>query len=523
MRLSKQFQSKSSEPRTSVRADFPDIKTASRHTRTEFALNAIIFATLVATTGGCRPQPPPQTTATVPSPDTSTAQPAVVQKINDARQAVESSPESAEQWGKLGMVLLAHGHNREAVPAFEEARKRAPDDYRWPHLVSMAYPKSETVAIESALQDAVRINPKFSPSRLALAEHLIRNGQPDAAAEQYTAVLETNPKNPHALLGLGQLNLQKGKIKKAYEVLQKARVAAPAYKEVYAALSRACRRLKRTEEAATLAERAKALTPRSHTSDDPLIHAYQAEAVDASTLSQRGTDLVAIGQSEQGIALLRRAAQIDPETVSILRALGAGLTRAGRLDEALPVLENARRLAPDRPRVLIDLGVAMTQLNRLDEALEIFERIRTIDPRHAAAWYNTGTVLARQSRLTDAIDAFENYVTLNPGDPKTHLNLAALHDALNQPLEAIRQCEQAIKYEPHRLDGYTQLARLHVKLNQWPEAKQALQQAAERMPDNPAIADLLDQLAAARTAAQSAQNPPAANNNANRADHPDRR
>src|SRR5438045_4087886 len=72
---------------------------------------------------------------TPPLVDLTGVDPAVQRAVTAARAAVLEHPDSAEAWGKLGMVLIGHGLPVEASNAcLAEAERLDPRQPRWPYL-----------------------------------------------------------------------------------------------------------------------------------------------------------------------------------------------------------------------------------------------------------------------------------------------------------------------------------------------------------------------------------------------------
>lgn len=77
---------------------------------------------------------------------------------------------------------------------------------------------------------------------------------------------------------------------------------------------------------------------------------------------------------EQGLALVRRALQVDPNNGAYVDSLGWGLYRLGRFAEASEVLERASRLLPNDSTVLEHLGDALLAQGARDRARDAYRR-----------------------------------------------------------------------------------------------------------------------------------------------------
>jgi tetratricopeptide (TPR) repeat protein len=81
-----------------------------------------------------------------------------------------------------------------------------------------------------------------------------------------------------------------------------------------------------------------------------------------------------LGSLEEGIALLRRAATLDPLSVQVYRSLAGACVRAGRLDEAEAAATKALELNPRGGLTHAWMGTVRLLQGRLDEAQEMFQQ-----------------------------------------------------------------------------------------------------------------------------------------------------
>jgi predicted O-linked N-acetylglucosamine transferase (SPINDLY family) len=94
------------------------------------------------------------------------------------------------------------------------------------------------------------------------------------------------------------------------------------------------------------------------------------------------------GQTEEAIAVCRRAIELDPGNADAYGTQGITLSEAGRLDEAIATLGLALQLEPDSADVHNNLGVAWHRAGECDRALTSFRRAIEHKPDHAPAASN---------------------------------------------------------------------------------------------------------------------------------------
>ena len=96
-----------------------------------------------------------------------------------------------------------------------------------------------------------------------------------------------------------------------------------------------------------------------------------------------GNRLDLAGQSDEGIAGLRRALELnprDPKRSLYMLYLARALTVQGALGEALQWAESAVGLDPDNPDVQYRYAICLANLDRIDEARAALARCEQLRP-----------------------------------------------------------------------------------------------------------------------------------------------
>ncbi len=103
----------------------------------------------------------------------------------------------------------------------------------------------------------------------------------------------------------------------------------------------------------------------------------------ARQLAFYGISLAALSQEGRGLAYLRKAYQLDPESPAEpgwLPDFAEELANAGKIQEAMKIMEAAVDLYPKNAHVLSDMGEAYLAMKDLAKAREYFEKALAIDP-----------------------------------------------------------------------------------------------------------------------------------------------
>src|SRR5262249_61451661 len=120
-----------------------------------------------------------------------------------ARAAVRRAPQSAAAWGRLGMLLAAHGFYPESVACFAQAQQLDPGEVRWPYFQGVALALTDPDAALPHLRRAVELaGPAADAPRLRLAEVLLGQGQAGEAAGVVRTGMGRDPADHPARRGL---------------------------------------------------------------------------------------------------------------------------------------------------------------------------------------------------------------------------------------------------------------------------------------------------------------------------------
>ena len=132
------------------------------------------------------------------------------------------------------------------------------------------------------------------------------------------------------------------------------------------------------------------------------------------------------GQGNYAGALteLDAADRLLPNTSEILSARGLLLRRLGRWDESLALINRAADLDPRNPSAILYLGETYALLHRYDEAVQAYERQLAIDPRSSSGIANKFNTLLSGAGDTSQVASF------------ARASFSLLNDQVRKSLEA---------------------------------------------------------------------------------------
>ncbi len=191
---------------------------------------------------------------------------------------------------------------------------------------------------------------------------------------------------------------------------------------------------------------------------------------DVQTLVRRGTALVGMGRSREGLADLARATELAPDDQDVARRYLAGLEHTGdpraaalrrRLssaadrgaeslvaaarhaieqgdaDRSLELLEQALSDEPGLVDARMLLAAILGHLDRFDEAATHFRTVIDRSPRHEQAWQGELTALLMARRYSDARERLREALEVYPRSASIAHTLARL--LVSSPFEGDRR------------------------------------------------------------------------------------
>jgi Tfp pilus assembly protein PilF len=387
------------------------------------------------------PAPPP------PEPDLTGAEPEVAQAIQKARAETLKAPRSAAAWGRLGMLLRAHDYAAEAMVALAQAEHLDAKDPRWPYLQGLTLVLTDREAAIPLLERASDRSPRCTAPRLRLAEVLLQQGRLDEAGRHFRRVLDAEPDNPRAALGLARLAQRRGELREALKRLQVA-VASSLVRKAALLLRAEVHQQLGAKDAAAADLRAAAPLPEDPRWPDPYVEEVERLARGVHTRLALANQLSQQGRLPETAEVLEEAARDAPTADRVFLLLGKVRMRLGEPARAEQALRHALELTPDAAEVHFQLGTALFLQDQWDAAERSFRRAIERKPAHALAHYNLGHCRLKLKDQAGALVAFRAALRYRPGYADAHTNLGALLAQQGKDAEALEHLEEAVRLAP---------------------------------------------------------------------------
>lgn len=196
---------------------------------------------------------------------------------------------------------------------------------------------------------------------------------------------------------------------------------------------------------------------------------------------------------------MRRAVELGHADAELYTHLAALIESRGRHDEAIDLLRRAVTLFPSDVRVHNNLGSSLVRANRMTEALEAFDRAIALKPKFVELAYSRGYVLARLGEREQAIQSMRRALELDPDHVRALMVLGMLYAEQGQLPDAQASLERAHQLAPTEMQAILLLAQVYLRQGRRVAALSMATKAQRLSPHDPAVRQILDELAQSPT------------------------
>jgi len=375
--------------------------------------------------------------------------------IENFRLAMKEDPDASFLAEELSDLYVQSGRLREAVTEAEDALKRNPNDLNSRRILGRIY----TRMIGDSQQGK-------------LDENMLRR-----AIEQYTRIVEAEPKDVDTLLLLGRLQKVAQNSVEAEKAYKKALEVDPNNEDALTGLAIVYADLGNSKEASDLLRRVAEKSPSLRT-------------------------LTALaGQYEQmreyGLAAetLRRTLEVAPDNVEVRRAYAQNLLMGDQSDEALK--QYSLITADDKKdwQSWLRISQIYRQKRDFDKAADAAAKALEIEPNNLEAKYNQIGLLDAQGKTQEALASMKSLVestakrTYSAGEKSNRIVLierfAAMYRQAEQYDKAVETYRQIAELEPNAAGRVAaQVADTWRAAKQFSKALEEANAAAKKYPDD---------------------------------------
>ncbi|RME60770.1 MAG: tetratricopeptide repeat protein, partial [Candidatus Dadabacteria bacterium] len=303
------------------------------------------------------------------------------------RLALANQPYDSEVHYKLGVLYEKAGHLRRALQEYYEAFRTSPS-YPAPYyragLVyqALGYPEKAVVVWQKAIKKGALSAQIYS----ALAEQALFKNQLKRAEELLKQAVALDSSSFEAINMLGNLALKKGDLRSAITYWKKA-------VEV------------KKREKGEFFQKASSdyiFSGKSKLSPTALHIAVGVGEKQIQGIINKALNLIKKGQYKKAKPLLKRALDVDSNSLSALSLMGYVLAQEGDIARASAYWMKAVEIKKNLPEVTHNLSLALLALGRKKEAKAYLERLLSLNNTYMPAYITLSRIYINKGNLESA-------------------------------------------------------------------------------------------------------------------------
>lgn len=369
-------------------------------------------------------------------------------------------PDTEEALYFIGNFHKRHSRRAEAEKCWQKCldiNPRQPGIYR--SLGEVAFEAGEFEKAIEEYKKAVEIDPTAADIHKGIGHALLELGRYDEAIVELEKEVQISPESLSVHFLLGQAYFKQKKYEEAREHYETAIHLDPEYASAYYGLVRVHTALKEPEKAKEYELRFKSFKDRWLKESraeraSPLLPVLDLAAIRRSvTVTYLDAEKLYRARKNFGTAevLLKRAVEIDPNSIKCLEELGLLYSMTGRYPEALRQFERIREIEPSNLRSYLNIGTIQFMLKRYDEAESVYRSAIAIAPEQSTVYLQlAGLYLRTQTKPTEARRLAQKAVSLK-ASARGYFMLSWACDVTGDQNGALKAIEQAVRLEPENL------------------------------------------------------------------------
>lgn len=414
----------------------------------------------------------------------------LAQRVLSCEQRVTAGSDAVAALGELSRLYHINGFFAEASQCYQGLVQADPNNPRWPHRFAAI------LAGYGQLDDAVplwrrtvKLAPDFLPARLRLGDALLKMNRSEEAAKVYAAVLDREPENAYALLGLARIDVAAGQWNAARERLEIV-VQRSKYSLGYDLLPTVYEHLGETGRAEAIRARAKA-SGAYYDVPDPWLDELISDCYDTYRISAAAGTADHAGDTRGAMRILERALVLAPDQAVFQYQMGSYYLRLRDPSGARRCFERCTTLAPDFSdgwAQLVDLLMKLGDRSNAERALAAG---LANCPNSPGLHLQRAQQFSAAGRFPEAIADFQDAIRLRPDEAEAHVDLAAVYFQLDRTDEGIAEIHRALKVEPEHPGALATLAFNAINLGDEAGAREWLLHVRQQPRVAPEVRDVL--------------------------------
>jgi tetratricopeptide (TPR) repeat protein len=190
------------------------------------------------------------------------------------------------------------------------------------------------------------------------------------------------------------------------------------------------------------------------------------------------------GNLDQAVVLLKKAIQMDSESLYLRRELATVYLQNKEIENAIGVLEDIIKEHPnDVKSLILYAGIQQVRKNN-DEAMNAYERIIAQDPQQEKVYTLLGSLYLEAGKLDQAKRIFDQLIDNFPASHAGHFYLGKIYAEQGNAAAAEKEFQRTLELEPEVLEPRFELLKLYNNQNKHEKIVKIYQDILERNPGN---------------------------------------
>jgi tetratricopeptide (TPR) repeat protein len=315
--------------------------------------------------------------------------------------------------------------------------------------------------------EALKIEPRYIPARLALGELELARGENPQAVQTAEEVLNADQVNltAHLIRSTGLMNMREN---------QKAREEIMSTLKIYPKSNEARFQLGELDYA-------EHRFPEAEADFQALIQANDPRGLPGVIEAK-----VAEGHADQAIKLAEDQLRQSPDRNDYRMELAITCYRTGKYDQAISEFQKLIDKKPDSAELYVRMGESKKSAGDTKGAIEAFTKAKSLEPRNVLSNLDLAMTYEQTGRDADALKSYEDVIKLQPDNVEALNNLAYLKADggvdLDQALAYARQAQQKRPNDPNVTDT---VALIYIRKNLTDDSLRMLRDLVSRKPQSP--------------------------------------
>lgn len=467
------------------------LRTSVAQSALRLSVAALVALPLVAC-GGAAPAPPE-------IPAGFAADDGVAALLESKRAAALASPGKAAPHLELGLALSVNGGPELAETCFRNAL--AVDADHAEARYQLASVRGELGANDEQIAELRRVlqsDGDFHAARYDLACALLDLGELDDAEREFETLLSQVPDAALAQMGVGLVQVERGKALEGIPHLIKAFETYPQERFIRFRLGQAYREIGEDRKADQLLEGIESVGGRPRISSEGSRRARTYEVGGNARLNKANAHLKA-GKPGLAITILEPLLEASPDDFNAGMSLVAGYLAERRTDEAMALVERMAALRPEHHLPVVQQAACHLQRadalreakdtvgaqRELAAALRTADRAATIEPELGEIHLRRAAALAGLRRDEESLAAYRRAVELGETSERVYRDMIGPAERSGGIAEAERVLREGISKGVDRFRLRFELCGVYLRSGRGREARTVQRDMARRSADHP--------------------------------------